>query len=46
MCIQEFVEMTVMEGTAERKWIEGDENGSLELNQHLRSRHWGLGGYF
>lgn len=46
MSIREFVEIMVTDITAERKCVEGDENGTLELNRHLSSRQWGLGGYF
>lgn len=41
MSIWEFVEIMVME----RKCVEGDANGTLELNRHLSSRQWGLGGH-
>ena len=45
MSIWESVEIMVMDITAERKCVEGDENATLELNSQLSGGLWGLGGH-
>lgn len=45
MSMWKFVNTLAVEEATERKCVELDENGTLELSQHLRSRQWRLGGY-